>query len=374
MPGLSLDQLRRVLRLHRALRLRRRDDRGAVAVLVTILLASGVLLGMGALVIDVGNLYAERGQLQSGADAAAFKVAQDCALDSSACTPGNAAADAAGYANANASDGVSGVSVVCGRGGSLNSCPAPAAGLVDCVNPAPGTGNYVEVRTQTQQSDGTTVLPPAFAQSLVSGYSGSTVQACARAAWGPPASARLSITQSICEWNGYTNNGASFPNPAVDRVIRLRGSSGVGTCQPGGGPTIPEGYSWLRDTSGTCRTPVSVGGSYRIRTNNSPSSACRSLLNALRDSGEPVLMPIYDQVTGSGSGTRFRIMGIAAFVVTGWNLPGFVSSSTLTGTDYCDTAALRGTCIYGYYTQTLVPGTATIGGPELGANVVALIG
>ena len=38
-----------------------------------------VLLGVGALVIDVGALYAERRQLQNGADAAALAVAADCA-------------------------------------------------------------------------------------------------------------------------------------------------------------------------------------------------------------------------------------------------------------------------------------------------------
>ena len=37
------------------------------------------LIGVGALVIDVGRLYVERRDLQNGADAAALAVAQDCA-------------------------------------------------------------------------------------------------------------------------------------------------------------------------------------------------------------------------------------------------------------------------------------------------------
>ena len=53
------------------------DDRGAVLVWVALMLV--VLLGIGALVIDVGALYAERRQLQNGADAAALAVAADCA-------------------------------------------------------------------------------------------------------------------------------------------------------------------------------------------------------------------------------------------------------------------------------------------------------
>ncbi len=77
----------------------RRDDAGAVIVWVALMMV--VLLGMGALVIDVGQLYAERRELQNGADAAALAVAQDCAggdcLDETA-TAGT-------YADDNAHDG-----------------------------------------------------------------------------------------------------------------------------------------------------------------------------------------------------------------------------------------------------------------------------
>lgn len=41
----------------------RRDDRGAVTMLVALMLGGGLLLGGGALVIDVGQLYNERAQL-----------------------------------------------------------------------------------------------------------------------------------------------------------------------------------------------------------------------------------------------------------------------------------------------------------------------
>ena len=40
-------------------------DRGAVSMIVGVLLAGGVLLGMTALVVDIGQLYAEREELQS---------------------------------------------------------------------------------------------------------------------------------------------------------------------------------------------------------------------------------------------------------------------------------------------------------------------
>ena len=60
-------------------RLRRRagDERGATAVLVSLLLVP--MLGFAAIAVDVGALYAERARLQIAADAAALAVAQDCA-------------------------------------------------------------------------------------------------------------------------------------------------------------------------------------------------------------------------------------------------------------------------------------------------------
>ena len=53
----------------------RRDDRGAVAVMVAVL--AMVLLGVGALAVDFGQVYAKRGALQSSADLAALAGAAE---------------------------------------------------------------------------------------------------------------------------------------------------------------------------------------------------------------------------------------------------------------------------------------------------------
>ncbi len=110
------------------LRRLRSDQRGAVAVLVAVLIGGGVLTGMGALVIGVGQLYAERAQLQNGADAAALAVARSCATGT--CTPGSAGA----FANANAKDGVAAVNLVCGSG-SLGNCPPSTSKMTNCPPP-----------------------------------------------------------------------------------------------------------------------------------------------------------------------------------------------------------------------------------------------
>src|SRR5262249_54330508 len=102
---------------HGATSARLRHDRGAVGVLIGILISGGVLIGLGALVVDVGQIYTERAQLQSGAEAGALAVAKSCAKG--ACNAGVAGS----YANANSSDGVSAVNKVCGSG-SLGACPS----------------------------------------------------------------------------------------------------------------------------------------------------------------------------------------------------------------------------------------------------------
>ena len=58
-------------------RLTSHGDRGAVAPLVAILMAGGVVLGMLTLSVDVGNIMWERRQLQNGADAASLALAKD---------------------------------------------------------------------------------------------------------------------------------------------------------------------------------------------------------------------------------------------------------------------------------------------------------
>ncbi len=73
-----------------------RDEGGAIAVLIAVLIGGGVLTGMGALVIDIGQLYVERAQLQNGAEAGAMAVAKSCAAGP--CAPATAVA----YADANA--------------------------------------------------------------------------------------------------------------------------------------------------------------------------------------------------------------------------------------------------------------------------------
>lgn len=382
---------RLTVRLVRGLLRRPGGDRGASATLVAVLLAGGVLLGMTALVVDVGKLYAEREELMSGADAAAMAIALDCALDRPECALDTVAGTAGTYADENARDGTTAVAYVCGYDpdGRLRPCDTgPVGNLTDCLGERPDDGTaYVEVRTTTRLPDGSTLLPPSFAQTLVAGYDGTTVGACSRVAWGSPGSG-LAVTISTCEWAEATGGGSNLapPPPAVppatyERVIRLHDSQGASTCPAGpSGWDAPGGFGWLDDDAPKdCQTAI-VDDEYGGDTGNNVPNPCGDTLRNARADRTVLLVPVFDGITGTGQNITYHLAGFAAFVVTGYflspgnpNAPGAVNAvSTLTGQHYCSG---QERCLYGYFTAALVPGQGPVGPlPNLGAVVVRTIG
>ncbi len=263
----------------------RRDERGAIGVMVAVLLGAGVLTGMGALVVDVGQLYQERAELQNSADAAALGVARSCLL-LGLCNPSAAQF----YADANASrltGGVAGVSRVCGSGFGLGACPVSNGKLTDC--PPPVGADYVNVYTSTRTASGTTLLPPVFGRTLLgSSYNGTNVLACAQATWGAPSSATtIALTISACEWDQATNLGTTFavsppypPNPApsgfLDQVLQFNSATGTGCASEPSGADEAGTFSWIAKQRGICTTavgPPTITG----RTRTTVSFSCRAV-------------------------------------------------------------------------------------------------
>jgi hypothetical protein len=362
-------------------RLRGADD-GAIAVIVAVCMV--VLLGFLAFVVDIGRLYAERRQLQNGADAASLAVALDCARGSCAGTL-SAMSTATGEANANANDGATTVTQVCGTGPGLSACsPTAPQAAWDCpaLPSYASSAKYALVRTQTL-SNGSGVIPPVFGKVISPGYNGSTIRACARASYGAPSSAdTIAVTESLCEWNAATANGTSYapappypPNPSssVERVIYLHTTTKAGSCKAGpSGADLPGGFGFLDDPNGTCQVVVSTSGTYGDNTGASVSKPCKDAISAAQANKTIVYLPVYDSVTGTGTNGVYTLKGFAAFVVTGYSLPGFNANSWLTGKKPC-TGSDK--CISGFFTQGLIPNGGTIGsGPSLGATVVQLTG
>lgn len=358
---------------------RARSDRGATATIIAILLGGGVLLGMTALVVDVGRLYVEREELQSGADSAAMAVALDCAKlrDSTRDAQCRAAAGTApGYADANAGDAASAVRFVCGNDARLPTCTGFAAGnSTDCIGTVPASASYAEVRTNTELPSGEFILPPVFAQTL-SNYRGTSVGACARVGWGAP-NGGFALTFSDCEYDLAVANGdfvTGTPEAADEVVLYTHGHSAANECNSGpSGANLPGGFGWV-EHSADCLTTI-TGTTYDSDPGNATPSDCQDELAALIASRTPIGIPIFQDKTGGGSNGRYTLEGFAAFVVTGYHLPAMHPKdqpSWLTGTSTCTG---NEDCIYGYFTEALVEWSGSFGSaPSLGATVIKTIG
>jgi Putative Flp pilus-assembly TadE/G-like len=391
----------------------RRRDAGGVAVTVGILLSTGVLLGMSALVVDVGQLYVEREELQSAADAAAVAVAVDC-LRAREDECGNSS-DAQDYADLNSSDGASKVEEVCGevrmgsdvRPGWLPSCSVPAAeNLTACIGGLPeNTQGWVQVSTRTERPTGDAstrfILPPVFAETLSNTNRGTAVGACSRVAWGTPDS---SFALTVCEnlFNDVTNDALDLlPAPpasvsrSLDQRLLFRPGPYSGLCDDSNPTTVyangrwplKSDFGWTDiDDATSCDVDLSHSDVDPSRsdiaqsTPAEPSStpdACKDRLDDALNSRRPVAVLVVRQT----SVDQFEVRGVAAFVVTGYR----IQSSTWTGRRCGSRSDTELVCIRGYFTAALIPdeklmpsSTSPYGqfgaAPTLGASVMQTVG
>ncbi len=367
--------------------------------------AGGVLLGFLALVIDVGELYLERQQLQSGADSAALAIANACAKSQSSCTnAGTIAALAQGYANQNSADGVSRVAEICGNvpGNKLPDCGTPNNNQTDCLGAAPADpAPYVQVRLSTQLPDGRFILPPEFAQAMAGnqGYQGTSVGACARAGWQSSVNI-LSMTISQCEWDADTNTGHDFGDPhnpsrfdeslimVWDQNFDCPGTHPEYDPPPPAGDD-PRGYGegqvGFVNTSTSCTATVpddgNLGGLFWEHKDFTVlPQPCENAVRQLRTSQATVYLPVYDKQTRPGGDVVFHIKALAPFVVTGYQFgppvlgppPADVfhyATSTVTNLAPC--FELHQRCLSGFFTGALVQLTDVIPSTN---TIVKLIG
>jgi len=335
---------------------RKEDECGAISVITAFLLVA--LLGFTAIVVDAGMLYVEKAQLQNGADAAALAVAQECArnLASSACSTTSALAGS--FANANANDGLSNV-----RSITLNK----------------GAGN-VTVSTGAQEAGGeSNRISMSFARIL--GIDSAEVGTKASAQWGSPVAGRTVFPAafSICQVQGNIDgnlqrlglHGGSYANPSCNY-----GPSGA---------TVAGGFGWLAQDMGQCGGYIDLatqeGGS---ATGNNEPPNCTAIFNQwiseLTAGRHPtVLLPVFNRVTGTGSGAIYGLTAFAAFEVAGWKFTGgntapavFRNTSSFVGAQEC-TGDCRG--IIGRFVRYVSLDEGYTLGPvhPFGATVVRMI-
>ena len=319
-------------------------ESGAAGVVVAVMML--VLVGAGAVAVDVGQIYSERAQLQNGADAGALAVALSCKQG----TCNSALAD--GLANSNSNDAASTAAVDLSQVG------------------------LVTVTTSTKNGS-SSFLTNLFANAINAGPV--TVGAQATAGFGVPGS------------------GSGFPLALSDNCFNLASGSQTaevqkmsykpgGTCTGPSGTQIPGGWGWL-DESSPCEATTQIGtNDMGSDPGNNPPSGCAAILGnwktTLLSGGEVnVPFPVFDVASGTGQNATFNVIGYATFKIWGWkfgnngvyefrnaaNDPGMNSALACSGGN--------DRCIIGQFVKFAAIGSGSFvpGGVDLGTSEIRLI-
>jgi hypothetical protein len=301
------------------------DERGAVGVTVALLMV--VVLGFAAISVDVAAIYTQKLQLQTGADAAALAIAQDCARDQC----GNTATTAQDMATAN-----------------KNPVDAATATVTSL------TSSRVTVRNAGTRD---------YWFAPVLGHESGTITTQSTASWGAPigGTAMLPLIFSLCEFNAQTGG----PSSTTERTIILPKESGTG-CTPNSGNFVPGGFGWINPIAGSCAALSSIADTVGSDTGNSVPSSC-STSDFVKLHHQAVLLPIFIEAGGTGNNAWYRVHGYAAFRITGYHFGGQYSwNQPCSGSERC---------IRGYFTRfATVSDTFDVGSgaPDLGASLISL--
>jgi hypothetical protein len=294
----------------------RRDERGQAIVLMTLSLV--VIMGMAALVLDVGNWYHTKRRLQGTADAAALAGAQLLPNDSS-----GAQSQALAYANKNGGDVASGNIAV-----------------TSTVLP----NDTISVRARKTE---------AGIFSGILGIVSADIDARAKARVGPPTKARYVAPMVVDCAHPLIHNcdGDSTPDFGINTTMDYdpMGAPGAyGMLNLGGvqNPGSSEEAEWILHGFDQY-----LGlGNYRSDPGSKFSS--QNIQDALEArKGTVLLFPVFRVLDGTGQNAVYEIIGWIGFHLTAFDVHG--NNATL----------------HGYFTEFIAQGIlASTGGGESGPS------
>lgn len=266
-----------------------RDERGQALVFTVLVLT--VMLGMAALVLDVGSWFRAQRDVQSTADAAALAAAQELPEST-----GRASALAAEYVGKNGG----GSAVVEFR----TSVSGPDTVRVRIERPAPG------FFARVVGIDSVTVRATASARS----------SAMAEARYAAPIAVDVRHPLLNCRPNPCFGQSTTLDlekvGPGAFRLLNLDGSRG------GTGPStlaawIASGFDGM----------MPLGDYFSDAGAKFNSSQVKSSMNLIL--GKELLFPLYDSVIGTGANLEYHVIGWVGFTVTAFSGNG--SKGTVTG-------------------------------------------
>ncbi len=299
-----------------------KDTRGQAIVLTVVFMTA--LLGMGALVLDVGSWFRADRVTQSTADAAALAGAQALPID-----PAGATSAALSYSDKN--------------GGGATSSDVTITSSIDA-------NDTISVHVH-KQADSFFSKVLGFGSVDVGSRATARADGIAKARYVAPITVpkshpKLSGPGCPCFDSPTSIDLGKAGEPGAFHLINLDGSSG-GTGQVILAGWILHGFDGL----------LSLGGYFSDTGAKWNSSEVQSALASRI--GTDLLFPVYDSISGTGSNAEYHVIGWAGFRLTGIDTRG------------------SGGSLLGYFDQVIWSGiqvtSASGGGPDFGVRTVQLI-
>jgi Flp pilus assembly protein TadG len=288
----------------------RHGEEGQILAIV----AGGViaLLLLAGLVLDGGIVFVNRRDAQNAADLmamAATKYVADVHTNTAQVDPAITSTWTALTATAEENDCDAAGNVPCtwlawfvqgGSDGPVDIAPVTAAAGV----PANALGVRVEVNRR----------PPAFIASLADIDTWNVTTEATAVAEQPstaPAGVLLPIGMRD-DPNGYE------PGQEYDLTEGTNAPGNFGWLTWNGDPNTPTlETSLCAPNNPEMALPIDIDGA----PGKHNSSGVRACLQEWMTTGQTVLIPIFDTVSGQGSNTEYHVIAVAAFVITGYSQP-----------------------------------------------------
>lgn len=361
-----------------------RNERGSYSILFSVILGTGLLIAIFTIVLDGGNIVAERRVLQNVADAGALALAKECVQAPDHCRDSFSifqSTQPEQLAALNSPDGLTKITEVCvkGRNQFGLACQLPNSLKLDCATLPATAFNYVRIRTQSLNPDG------GFLKPLFGADQSYQVNGCSQAIWGNVRSMPIYVpfALSICTW----------PKLEVDAQViqEFKPNDGVTSCSfsdlQGNANTKSGMFGWAaidllsaslqqgNRASEACPDPntdkpatVQIGDIFEVITRDSSSQ------NFCDDSnleskmivwlGKKIFIPLVSTQELQGQATRHEVQAFAEFDFQGYSIKG------TKGGAFPASSSCSRNCLYGEFTETtfysdsdvnVQPGTPNIG-------------
>ena len=314
--------------------MRIQNQKGQATVITVVFLV--VLLGMAALVLDVGSWYRAKRSTQSTADAAALAGAQSL--------PDTTTAKTLAQQYASKNGGLGSGAITFSTSQSTNDSIT-----VKVSRPAPGFfSKLFGIRSVTTGATATAkseVIAQARYVAPVTVHYKHPLLNCKGPAANPNCNPTFGVTTTLDLEDLHQSGGGS--GSGAFGLINLNygdptGNVGAGTLA-----------NWLQYGDDQY---LPLGKYYSAPSANFNNSQFLSALDAVL--GKEVLFPVYRLLTGPGSNAQYDIIGWVGFVITSYSTSG--SNGTLTG----------------YFSRYIADGVQAGGGnpgPDFGAHKVELV-